>query len=286
MTTDKSPIITLLTDFGDRDGYVGTMKGVILGIAPDAQIVDISHQITPQDIHQAAIVLSDAYTYFPPHTVHLVVVDPGVGSQRNPIALQTPRGYFVAPDNGVLTYITLNEPDVRAIRLTNPRYWLPNPSNTFHGRDIFSPAAAYLAQGTPFEELGQKLESITTLDLPQLTISPSAIRGEVVHIDRFGNVLTNIMHLQWIDDQTLELNPRLANNTPAQSIRLNAQTAHVTCGWQSLKGIHRTYSEVPPGHRVALIGSEGELEIAVNQGNASETMAIKVGDPVTIQIAR
>lgn len=279
-----APIITLLTDFGEQDGYVAAMKGVILGITPEARLIDISHQVKAQDIRQAASILAEVYSYYPAHTVHLVVVDPGVGSQRDPIAVETSQGRFVAPDNGVLTYIQLAVSSYQAVRLDQPEYWLPSPSYTFHGRDIFSPAAAHLAGGVPLKKLGSPLESIMLLDLPRLDITDHTIRGEVERIDRFGNVMTNIGELHWVDDQTLELLPQHPNPPLPSPLRLDARKARVMCGWHTLTGIYKTYSEIPVGQRLAVVGSAGELEIAINQGNASQVMSIRVGDPVTIQL--
>lgn len=279
----SAPIITLLTDFGEQDGYVAAMKGVMLGIVPEARLIDISHQVKAQDIWQAASILSEVYPYYPPHAIHLVVVDPGVGSQRDPVALETPRGRFIAPDNGVLTYVRLAEASFRAIRLDKPEFWLNNPSHTFHGRDIFSPSAANLARGVPFEDLGTSLSDISLLDIPKLTITEHTIRGQVARIDRFGNVLTNIMRLTWADDQTLELRP-LSSDAGTPPILIKAARTRVTCGWHSLDGIWQTYSNVAIGQRIAVVGSHGELEIAMNQGNASHVMSIQVGDPVTIQL--
>jgi len=281
---DHTPIITLLTDFGNRDGYVAAMKGVLLTITPHARLIDITHQIEPQNIEQAAAILAQVFPYYPPHTVHMVVVDPGVGSERDPIAIQTAQGTFVAPDNGVLTYAWIADAAPKAIKLDQREYWLPNTSNTFHGRDIFSPTAAHLAGGTAIEKLGSPLGVITLLDVPRLVISERTIRGQVARIDHFGNVLTNIKQLSWLNDQTLSLTPAFPGVADAP-VQINAPTVHVTCGWHTLEGIHKTYSRVSHGQRLALVGSDGELEIAVNQGNAAETMAIKVGDPVTIQLA-
>lgn len=274
----RRPIITLLTDFGEHDDYVGAMKGVMLGIAPDAQLVDISHQIERQNIGQAASIIDSVYRYYPAHTVHLVVVDPGVGSERRPIALKTANGSFVAPDNGVLTHVYTREADPIVVALENPDYWLPVPSNTFHGRDIFSPVAAHLATGSAIEKMGSRLDHLTMLPIPALTVAPSLIRGEVVRIDHFGNALTNILPLHWLDSETVEFSP--PGDPP---IRLKAGSSHVTCGWHSVTGLHQNYSTVAVGQPVALIGSSAELEIAVNQGNASEVFAIKVGSPVTLQ---
>jgi S-adenosyl-L-methionine hydrolase (adenosine-forming) len=275
--TTPPPIITLLTDFGDHDGYVGAMKGVMLTIAPNAQLVDISHQVSPQNVRQAAQILARAYSYFPPYTVHLVVVDPGVGSDRQPIALKTGSGYFIAPDNGVLTYVQQREKSWTAIRLDREEYWLPQPSNTFHGRDIFSPAAAHLAKGIPFENLGTPLQTPVELSLPPLTVSSTSAQGKVIHIDHFGNVITNIMPLTWVDDQRLNLLP-----VNAEPIQVDRHKAYATCGWHTLKGLRRSYSEVQKGEPIILVGSNGELEIAINQGNAAESLALEIGDPVTL----
>ena len=277
------PIITLLTDFGTRDGYVGVMKGVILGILPGAQLVDITHEVNPQDLHQAALILSDVYRYFPPSTVHLVVVDPGVGSQRQPIALETARGRFIAPDNGVLTHVCMAEETCHAVALTDSAYWLPTPSRTFHGRDIFSPAAAHLAKGVPLDDLGTPIEELVLLKLPPLSITPDSIQGEVIRVDHFGNVLTNILPLHWEDEAMLVFEPSEGEgDQPGTPLRIAADSTMVTFGWQNLTGIHHNYSEVEAGQRLALVGSGGELEIAINQGDARTALSINVGDPVTL----
>jgi hypothetical protein len=277
------PIITMLTDFGEKDGYVGAMKGVILGIAPSARLVDITHQIGPQNILQAAILLDSIYRYYPPQTVHLVVVDPGVGSQRRPVAVATPRGYFVAPDNGVLSYILLQEPDAAAVALDNPDYWLPEPSYTFHGRDIFSPAAAHLANRVPLTALGSPLENLAKLEMEPLRIYSHAVQGRVIRVDRFGNVLTNIARLRWVDEDSVELAPLVAEPVPDVPLRFPAQSARITFSWHTLTGLRKTYSEAGVGQSLALIGSNGELEIAINQGDASAKLALSDGDPVTLR---
>ncbi len=275
------PIITLLTDFGEQDDYVGAMKGVILSIVPDVQLVDITHQVKPQNIRQAASIVDNVYRYYPADTIHVVVVDPGVGSKRQPVALKTSHGIFVAPDNGVLTYVRAREPDSQIILLDNPDYWLPLPSNTFHGRDIFSPVAAQLASGIPFEKIGTPLDSIILLPMSPLAITPTSIKGEVIRIDRFGNVLTNIAPLRWLDDHTLEFSSESEDGAPA--VRIDAVKARTSCGWHMVDGVFQNYSQVAVGKPLALIGSSGELEIAVNQGNAGEVFAIEVGSPVTLQ---
>jgi S-adenosylmethionine hydrolase len=278
------PIITLLTDFGEADAYVGIMKGVMLGILPEVQFVDISHQVTPQDVQQAALILSTAYSYFPAHTVHLVVVDPGVGGQRHPIVLDTPHGRFVAPDNGVLTYVRLLEPSSKPFVLDKPRFWRTSPSHTFHGRDIFSPVAAHLASGVSPREMGSPLEQINMLPLRPLEVTPTAIRGEVIRVDRFGNAMTNIMRLSWVSEHELELQPLSVVPGLEAPLRIDARQTRITCSWHTLDRIYRTYSEVAIGQALALVGSNGELEIAVNRGSASDALALKVGDPVTLHL--
>lgn len=277
-----APIITFLTDFGESDGYVGAMKGVILSIAPDACLVDITHQVEPQQIRQAAHILASTYTYFPPHTVHLVVVDPGVGGERRNIALETPRGRFVAPDNGVLSYVCLQEHSWQAVVLDRPRHWLVAPSYTFHGRDILSPVAAHLARGVPLADLGSPLESPVLFELPSLEVTPGVLRGEVVRIDHFGNVVTSIARLAWTAAYTVEFSPPAQAGVPSAALRFDARKAHVSFGWHSLSGLHYTYSQVSVGQALALIGSSGALELAVNQGSAASDLAIKIGDPVTL----
>jgi hypothetical protein len=275
----RRPIITLLTDFGERDDYVGAMKGVILSIAPEAQLVDISHQIEPQNIREAATILDSVYRFYPSHTVHMVVVDPGVGSARLPIALRTAYGIFVAPDNGVLTPVYSKDPDDSVlVALENTEYWLPDRTNTFHGRDVFSPVAAHLANGVPLEKMGPRITGPIMLIVPELEITPTLIRGEVTRIDHFGNALTNIIPLRWLDSASVELAP-----IGKQPILLDAVRCRVTCGWHSVSGLHQNYSTVSIGQPVAVIGSSQELEIAINQGNASEKFDIKVGSPVTLQ---
>jgi S-adenosylmethionine hydrolase len=278
------PIITLLTDFGEHDAYVGAMKGVILTILPDVQLVDITHQITPQDIQQAASTLANVYSYYPVHTVHLAIVDPGVGSVRQPIALETPRGIFVAPDNGILTYIRLQEPSSVPVLLENTTYWLASQSNTFHGRDIFSPVAAHLASGAPINKMGSTLDAIVMLPLPPLEVTTTMIRGKIIQIDRFGNLLTNIGSLRWLDKDKLEFRHTPSQDAETVAIQLDAANIRITCGWHALKGVHPTYSTMGLGQVLAVVGSNGELEIAVNQGTASDVLAVGVGDPITLHI--
>ena len=197
---DISPPITLTTDFGLQDAYVGAMKGVILGILPGAQIVDITHAIAPQDIRQAAYVLASAIPYFPPGTVHVVVVDPGVGGERRPLAIHTDRAYYIGPDNGVFSQVFAAETVLEIRELTNPAYRLPLVSSTFHGRDIFAPAAAHIAAGVAFPDLGPLIPD--PVRLPRLEPQRAAngsIHGHIVHVDHFGNLISDIP-AAWLED--------------------------------------------------------------------------------------
>jgi S-adenosylmethionine hydrolase len=263
-------IITLTTDFGQADSYVGTMKGVILNIVPSAHIIDITHDISPQNVHQAAYVVQTFYSYYPTGTLHLVIVDPGVGSTRRAIALHTPSAVFVAPDNGVLTYVWRDALDrwgraaCEVFELSNPRFWLPQVSNTFHGRDIFAPAIAHLLGGVPPRELGERLPQITEADLEQPAPGRSGgLVGRIIHVDHFGNCITNItpVHLE---------QARLTQHPVVKIID------------QRIAGISRTFSDVPAGALIALIGSSNRLELAVRNGSAAQTLGVGIGDTVRV----
>ena len=275
----QTPLITLTTDFGAADGYVGTMKGVILGIVPDARLVDLSHEIAPQDIHGAAYVLYASYSFFPPHTVHLVVVDPGVGGARRPIALRTPTGFFVGPDNGVFSYVMACESVETSVALINEHYLLPHVSHTFHGRDVFAPAAAHLATGVPIDELGPSVADLAVFPTPRLEVARDNIVGEVLHIDRFGNVVTSIGRLLWSEDE-LSLKPVFAK----ARLRFNAVRAMVVVAGQEITKVHRTYTEVGLGEGLALVGSSGHLEIAVREGSAAEKLGVSLGAQVVLKL--
>jgi S-adenosylmethionine hydrolase len=279
------PVITLTTDFGVADGYVGTMKGVILDIAPHAQLVDITHEITPQNVRQTAYVLYTAIPFFPSHAVHLVVVDPGVGSARRPIAVRSAHGTFVGPDNGVFSYVIAGvpfaEPSVEAVvELAHPRYRLPRVSHTFHGRDIFAPAAAHLAAGVPIDQLGPAVPDPVTLPLPRLEVGPKVVRGEVLHADHFGNVITSIGLLLWQGDE-LSLEP-IFQGRGGQKARFAAGRALVVARGREIPRVHRTYADVKPGQPLALVGSEGHLEIAVREGSGADRLGLRPGDPVEL----
>lgn len=261
------PLITLLTDFGTDDPYVGIMKGVILEIAPEAAIVDLTHAVSPYSIREAAFLLATAIRYFPPFTVHLVVVDPGVGGNRRPIAVRTRRSFFVAPDNGVLSFALAQDPPTEIVELANPRYRLPLVSATFHGRDIFAPAAAYLARGeVPIQEFGPVLPALMPLPgcEPELREDGTLV-GSVIHVDRFGNCITNI---------------------PAATIQSLGSEVQFVLGEKKIHGLAPTYSCVDPGQPLALIGSTGYVEIAVREGNAARSLGLGVDSPVLCRIPR
>lgn len=253
------PVITLTTDFGQADGYVAAMKGVILSICPQVELVDITHEVRPQGVQQAAYLLSFAARHFPPGTVHLVVVDPGVGTGRRAIGVHSGRALFVAPDNGVLSLALAQDPAREAVHLLEPRFRLPEVSATFHGRDIFAPAAAHLACGADLQEMGP---SIPVSDLCLLSISsPEADesgtwQAEILHVDRFGNLITNF----------------LAPESAAPLI--------ITAGGERIPGLSRTFADVEPGELVAYVGSGGYVEIAVREGSAAGRLGLDVGAPV------
>lgn len=275
-----APIITLTTDFGMRDSYVGTMKGVILGICPDARIVDMTHDITPQNILEAVFMLERFIAYFPPETVHVVVVDPGVGSDRRPIAMTTPQARFVGPDNGVFGLVwqqslaRWSAAEVQAVELHNQRFWLPEVSNTFHGRDIFAPVAAHLACGADMQVMGDTLETLIVPAVPQPEWkSGRHVVGEVVFIDHFGNCVTNlgVEHLE-----QLYVN---AGSTILQYIILEVDAPAITTPLL----ISATYADAEPGEVLSLLGSSGRLEIAVNQGSAHKVAGIEIGTKVGVK---
>ncbi len=279
----EQSIVALLTDFGIQDRYVGIMKGVMRSICSNLQFIDISHEIAPQNVRQAAFQLMDAYQYFPIGTVFLVVVDPGVGSTRRPIAVQTGQYSFVAPDNGVLSY-TLNIFDsYNVVELDNSGFWLDTLSHTFHGRDIFAPIAAHLSNGRRLDELGTVIESISALPAPILTVEDRVISGEVVDIDRFGNIITSVGRFNWITENRLTLNPYFGIAV-GTDVHVVANEASTSIGSHSIVSIKASYSEVKRGDVLALIGSSGFLEIAVNQGNAASRFDIAIGDPVTVEV--
>ena len=257
-------IITLMTDFGLKDGNVGVMKGVIAGIAPQAQIIDISHLISPQNIPEAALIFLRSTPFFPPGTIHVVVVDPGVGTTRRPMAARLGDQYFVGPDNGIIT-MTLDRLEAQGqsfacYQLDRARYWLDKVSHVFHGRDIFAPVAAHLATGVPLEQVGSPFSDPSRLPIPLPQRTVSGWRGEVIHVDHFGNI---------------------ASNLRIEQIQKNQSPTIVLCGIK-IEGLVDTFGERPMGELVALFGSTGNLIVAEVNGNAATRLGAKIGDAFEI----
>jgi S-adenosylmethionine hydrolase len=259
------PLIVLASDFGTRDHYVAAMKGVILTICPDAGLLDASHDLPAHDVAFAAHELAATYKHFPPGTIFLVVVDPGVGSTRRGLAAEAGDWKFVAPDNGVLTAVFQEVPPKKVVELTERRYARPTVSRTFEGRDRFAPAAAWLAKGVQLSALGRPLSDYQMLDLPRVRIEDGVLHGVVVRIDRFGNAVTNL------DRRSCE---KVAGTTA--SVRL-------TVGTQSVGRIVSTYADIPPGEVAALFGSTDHLEFAANSARAADALNVTVGDPVALR---
>ncbi len=241
-------IITLTTDYGLKDHYVGAMKGVILAINPDVLIVDITHKIPPQDIFKGAFILRKFYRYFSRGTIHVVVVDPGVGGGRKPIVLEADENIFIGPDNGVFTFVYRESVSVRAFEILNPKYILPDVSSTFHGRDIFAPAAAHVSLGISIEDLGKNVKNPVTISFKKPKVQEDGVIGEVIYIDQFGNLITNI------------------------SADLIKPRSRIYICEKIINSISKSYADVPKGGLLASFGSSGFLEISVNQGRASDVI--------------
>lgn len=260
------PVIALLSDFGTHDHYAGTMKGVMLGICPDATLVDITHDIAAHDVLGAALELSAAYRYFPAGTIFLAVVDPGVGSARRGIAAEAGDYKFVAPDNGVLSAVFRDVPPKRVVELTERRYARPTVSRTFEGRDRFAPAAAWLAKGIQLPALGRPVSDHHRIDIPVPQIGDDEIAGGVLRVDRFGNLVTNI--------------DRRAFEKLVQGGRVQ-----IVAGSQSVQRLVATYAEMPAGEVCALFGSTDHLELAANSVSAAATLSLGRGAAVTVRRA-
>jgi len=261
------PVITLLSDFGDRDAYVGVMKGVIANICPTAHLIDLTHHIPPQDRYAARFNLLTACPHFPASAVHLAVVDPGVGTARRAVAMATAVGYLVGPDNGIFSGLLGRYPATAAVCLDNPAYWGGSqPSATFHGRDLFAPAAAHLAAGIALERLGTALDPATLVTLPvaPLTVGPSHITGTIQYIDHFGNAATTIP----------------AERLPAMAPP-DGPTLRVTVQHRAIPLVS-AYGAVPPGAPLALVASHGWLEVALRDGSAQAELGLAVGQGVTV----
>ncbi len=269
----------MTTDFGLQDPYVGVMKGVALGINPNVQIIDLTHQIRPQNVAQAAFVLGSSYRFFPPGAIHVVVVDPGVGTDRNALLLLTPHGRFLAPDNGVLSQVLrdyLDDPPgqageidvpaaIAAHRLTNPKYWLHPVSRTFHGRDVFAPAAAHLSLGVLPDDLGEPVNRLSWLPSPHPVRRGNVIQGQIINVDHFGNLVTNI---------------------PAAMLAEVSSIDFIIRG-RVIQGLSHTFHggpEYPKDGLVALVGSHGYLEAAVRNGSAALLLSADISEPVEVTL--
>jgi S-adenosylmethionine hydrolase len=260
------PVITLTTDFGIKDGNVGVMKGVIWNISPEAQIADLSHMIQPQSIREAALILARSAPYFPEKTVHVVVVDPGVGTARRPMAARVGTQYYVGPDNGTISMLLEKAQQsgwsTEFVHLTNPEYWLPQVSFVFHGRDIFSPVAAHISIGVPLKSFGPSIDDPVRLELPKAEKTKDGWYGEVIHIDHFGNIASNIL-----------------TENLADALKKKEKVT-VRVGDAEIAGLVNTFGDGAVGELIALWGSTGNLIVSVVNGNAAERLGIKVGDPV------
>lgn len=255
------PIITLTTDFGTRDPYVGAMKGAILAICPEAALVDITHEIASQDVVEGALALRAACSYYPAGSIHVAVIDPGVGSRRRALVLRSGEYMYVGPDNGLFSLVSREED--AAWSITNRAYMADRISTTFHGRDLFAPAAAHLALGLRPERLGRRTRRIRRLDLPRPRVGKQGVQGEVLHVDRFGNLISNI---------------------GADLLERTGSSEHpvVLIGDCEIGGIRQTYAEVRKGAPIALIGSTGLLEISVREGSAEEMLDRGKGTQVEV----
>ncbi len=257
------PVITLTTDFGEHDWFVGTMKGVIAGINPAATVIDVTHAIPPGDIRAGAFALTAAFRFFPKGTVHVVVVDPGVGSSRRALAVRTATHVFVGPDNGVLSWALRTEKVLAAHALENTRYLFHPVSRTFHGRDVFAPAAAHLSRGLPIQKLGPAVSDFVRLAWPEPQIVRGGLRGEVIYIDRFGNAITNLK------------GPSPTAERP--------RSAQVFVRGKCVCHVAEFYGAVPAGAPVAVFGSTGFLELAINGGNAARSLHLRVGSQIVLR---
>lgn len=254
----KNPIITLLTDFGTRDPFVGVMKGVLLSICPEARLVDLSHEVPPQSVVAGAYLLKTSIDYFPKGTVHLAVVDPGVGSSRKAVALKSKGHFFVGPDNGLFPAALKGWGIEQVVELTEKKFQLANPSTTFHGRDIFAPAAAYLAKGVSFAKLGTKQNNWIWREIPKPFRTARGWSGQILWVDHFGNLITNL------EGQHIPKSFRLK---VGKAVILNLATH---------------YAQVKKGTVVALVGSSGNLEISVSGGDAAQKLGVGIGASVTL----
>ena len=259
-------VVTLLTDFGERDYFVASMKGVILGINPQARIVDLSHQIEPHQTEAAAYLLKSSYRYFPDGTVHLAVVDPGVGTARRALLVSTSRYHFVAPDNGLLSYIYKDELSVEVRQIENKQYRLDSDGATFDGRDLFAPAAAWLTKGQSPGSFGRMIQDYVRLPIPEPSVESRVLIGRIVYVDHFGNLISNIgtYHLREL-----------------QGVTRRAEVA-LRIGNATIDGLVRSYAAGPKGAPAALINSNGQVEIFLQEGSAAEFLKCGHGERIEL----
>lgn len=265
----KRPVITLTTDFGLQDHFVGVMKGVIANINPEALVIDITHNIAPHDIFQAAFVIRNSYAYFPPTTVHLVIVDPGVGTSRKALVVSTEKGYFIAPDNGVLSYIFAEEQAGEVREITAEHYFSKPRSGTFDGRDVFAPVAAWISKGVTLPSFGEVLPEYKKYDLPQPTLAEKGIwRCKVVYADRFGNLVSNLSREKFKEYLDTSEKRRFI----------------FQLGERMVAKISNSYAEGEKDELLALFGSSGFLEFSVNRGSASKLTACGIGKDILFKV--
>jgi S-adenosylmethionine hydrolase len=258
------PIITLTTDYGTNDHLVGTLKGVILKINPDVTIVDISHDVTPYDLLDGALTIGSSYTYFPPRTIHVVVVDPGVGTERRPLLVTGDTQYFVAPDNGVLSLVYEREENILVRHANVEHYYLQPVSKTFHGRDVFAPVAARLAKGSQASAMGEEISDYKKFAMPTPKSAGGLSKGVVLRVDSFGNLITNFR----------------PEDLPATAIE--SGTVQFAVGHHAVTKLVDTFAKGNPGEPFAYIGSNGFIEIGINRGSAAKSMAIGRGAQITL----
>jgi hypothetical protein len=259
-----NPIITLTTDYGTNDHLAGTLKGVILKVVPDATVVDITHQVNPFDLLDGALAIGSSYSYFPARTIHVVVVDPGVGTDRRPLLVSAGNQYFVAPDNGVLSVIYERETDVVVRHANVEHYYLQPLSKTFHGRDIFAPVAGWLAKGAQIGSMGDEISDYKRFAMPRPKASNGHVKGVVMRVDSFGNLLTNFR----VED--------------LPSAALTSGKINIQVGKHPVTRVVETFALGNKAEPVAFVGSSGYLEIAVNKGNAAQALALGRGAPVVL----
>lgn len=289
-------VITLLTDFGTQDAYVGIMKGVIAGINPSAMVIDICHSIPPQDIFSGAYLLSTSYKYFPKKTIHVAVVDPGVGSRRDIVCVETKDYLFLVPDNGLLSFIVQEERPKSIIRVTNSKFFLSSPSNTFHGRDIFAPVAAHLSLGVKPQQLGIRINQLGQLDvLKPVHKKTGQVEGQIIYIDRFGNLISNITKeylVKGVGGQKSEVRMQKSEDrinqrkTTLEELFSLCNTIETVIGKKKIMGLSKTYTDVQAGDLLVLIGSAGFLEVSINQGNAQRYFKVDKGSKIIIENVR